>query len=90
MGNRTVALIAGGWSREREVSLQSGAFVYDNLDKDKYEVRRYDPKFDLDMLIRDSKEIDIARKEKTAVFRDCLTSWMFRTWAQAFWQAHWQ
>jgi D-alanine-D-alanine ligase len=60
MGKRTVALIAGGWSREREVSLQSGAFVYDSLDKDKYEVRRYDPRSDLDMLIRDSKEIDVA------------------------------
>ncbi|UCE33457.1 MAG: D-alanine--D-alanine ligase [Deltaproteobacteria bacterium] len=60
MGKRTVALIAGGWSREREVSLQSGAFVYESLDKDKYEVRRYDPKSDLAMLIRDSKEIDIA------------------------------
>ena len=60
MSKRTVALIAGGWSREREVSLQSGAFVYESLDKDKYEVRRYDPKSDLDVLIRDSKEIDIA------------------------------
>ena len=60
MGKRTVALIAGGWSREREVSLQSGAFVYESLDKDKYEVRRYDPRSDLDILIRDSKEIDIA------------------------------
>ena len=60
MGKRTVALIAGGWSREREVSLQSGAFVYESLDKDKYEVRRYDPKSDLAMLMRDSKEIDIA------------------------------
>jgi D-alanine-D-alanine ligase len=60
MGKRTVALIAGGWSREREVSLQSGAFVYESLDKDKYEVRQYDPKSDLAMVIRDSKEIDIA------------------------------
>ena len=60
MSKRTVALIAGGWSREREVSLQSGAFVYESLDKDKYEVRRYDPKSDLDRLIRDCKEIDIA------------------------------
>jgi len=60
MSKRTVALIARGWSREREVSLQSGAFVYESLDKDKYEVRRYDPKSDLDRLIRDCKEIDIA------------------------------
>ncbi len=60
MGKRIVALIAGGWSREREVSLESGAFVYESLDKDKYEVRRYDPKSDLAMVIRDSKQIDIA------------------------------
>jgi len=60
MGKRIVALIAGGWSREREVSLQSGALVYENLDKDKYDVRQYDPKTDLATVVRDSKEMDIA------------------------------
>ena len=60
MGKLRVALIAGGWSREREVSLKSGESVYNNLDRDKYEVNRYDPREDLIELIRDSKNIDIA------------------------------
>jgi len=60
MGKRRVALIAGGWSREREISLKSGEFVYKNLDKAKYQVERYDPRSDLVRLIHDSKNIDIA------------------------------
>jgi len=60
MAKRSVALIAGGWSREREISLRSGEFVYENLDKAKYEVERYDPRSDLVRLIHDSKNIDIA------------------------------
>jgi len=60
MGKLRVALIAGGWSREREISLKSGEFVYNGLDKDKYEVKRYDPSKDLLELIKDSKNIDLA------------------------------
>jgi D-alanine-D-alanine ligase len=60
MGKLRVALIAGGWSWEREVSLKSGQHVYDNLDKDKYEVRRYDPSKDLLRLIEESKNLDLA------------------------------
>ncbi|MEX1327639.1 MAG: D-alanine--D-alanine ligase, partial [Desulfobacterales bacterium] len=47
MKKLTVALLAGGISSEREVSLQSGDQVYEALDKDKYQIRRYDPKTDL-------------------------------------------
>lgn len=54
-----VALISGGWSREREISLKSGESVYNALDKDKYEVRKYDPSKDLIKLIQDSKNIDL-------------------------------
>ena len=59
MGKLRVALIAGGWSREREISLKSGESVYNALDKGKYEVKRYDPSKDLITLIQDSKDIDI-------------------------------
>jgi D-alanine-D-alanine ligase len=54
-----IALISGGWSREREVSLKSGDAVYGALDKDKYEVHRYDPRDDLLTLIQDSGHIDL-------------------------------
>jgi len=60
MGKLRLALIAGGWSLEREISLKSGQHVYDNLDKDKYEVRRYDPSKDLLRLIEESKNLDLA------------------------------
>ena len=54
-----IALISGGWSRKREVSLKSGDAVYGALDKDKYEVRRYDPRDDLIGLIQNSEHIDL-------------------------------
>ncbi|MFO8165796.1 MAG: D-alanine--D-alanine ligase family protein [Thermodesulfobacteriota bacterium] len=60
MGKLRVALIAGGWSREREISLKSGKYVYDNLDKNKYEVKRYDPSDDLLKLMRESENFDLA------------------------------
>ena len=60
MGKLRVALIAGGWSREREISLKSGEYVYNNLDKDKYEVMKYDPSKDLLRLIKESENIDLA------------------------------
>ena len=55
-----VALLSGGISSEREVSLKSGAQVYAALDKTKYHITRYDPKTDLPLLIRDAAHIDIA------------------------------
>ena len=56
----TVALLSGGISSEREVSLHSGQQVYEALDKQKYDVRRYDPKTDLPRLLADAGQIDIA------------------------------
>jgi D-alanine-D-alanine ligase len=55
-----LALLSGGISSEREVSLNSGNQVYDALDKDKYEIVRYDPKFDLARLVADADGIDAA------------------------------
>jgi len=55
-----LALIAGGKSSEREVSLKSGTQVYQALNKDKYDIRRYDPLTDLGRLVQDAKELDAA------------------------------
>jgi D-alanine-D-alanine ligase len=60
MPKLTVALLSGGISSEREVSLHSGDQVYHALDKEKYDVRRYDPKTDLAKLVEDSSRIDVA------------------------------
>jgi D-alanine-D-alanine ligase len=56
----TVALLAGGKSAEREVSLKSGEQVFQTLDKARYEVLRYDPRDDLPRLARDASSIDVA------------------------------
>ena len=55
-----VALIAGGLSGEREVSMKSGDAVERALDPKKYEVRRYDPREDLGLLLKNSGNIDLA------------------------------
>jgi D-alanine-D-alanine ligase len=60
MKKLTVALLSGGVSSEREVSLHSGDQVYEALDKKKYHVLRYDPKTDLPRLVNDASRIDIA------------------------------
>ena len=60
MEKLTLALLSGGISSEREVSLNSGEQVYEALDKDKYDIRRYDPKTDLPRLIQDASQIDAA------------------------------
>jgi D-alanine-D-alanine ligase len=56
----TVALLSGGTSTEREVSIRSGNEVFRALDRETYEVRRYDPKTDLPRLLADARKIDIA------------------------------
>jgi D-alanine-D-alanine ligase len=60
MGKMTIALLAGGISSEREISLSSGDQVYDALDKEKYNIIRYDPKTDLARLVEDAPGIDAA------------------------------
>ncbi|HKK99467.1 MAG TPA: D-alanine--D-alanine ligase [Desulfotignum sp.] len=55
-----LALLAGGISSERSVSLNSGNQVFDALDKDRYEILRYDPKTDLQKLVMDASAIDAA------------------------------
>jgi len=55
-----IALLSGGISSERDVSLASGDQVFDALDKTKYNVVRYDPKTDLPKLTAEAKSIDVA------------------------------
>jgi D-alanine-D-alanine ligase len=49
-----VALLRGGKSGEREVSLQSGAAVLANLDRGRFTVSEYDPATDLSSLVSDA------------------------------------
>lgn len=56
----TVALISGGLSAEREVSLAGGEQIYRALDKEKYRILRYDPKTDLAKIVADASRIDTA------------------------------
>jgi D-alanine-D-alanine ligase len=60
MKKLTIALLSGGNSSEREVSLASGDQVYEALDKQRYTVLRYDPKTDLNRLVADASRIDAA------------------------------
>ena len=55
-----IALLAGGTSGEREVSLSGAAGVEKALDKDKFDVRRFDPATDLAALTASADEIDFA------------------------------
>lgn len=55
-----LALLSGGVSTEREVSLNSGKQVFEALNKEKYEITQYDPKFDLQKLVMDASNIDAA------------------------------
>ena len=55
-----LALLSGGISSEREVSLNSGKQVFEALDKEKYAITHYDPKTDLEKLVRDANEIEAA------------------------------
>ncbi|MGD8971272.1 MAG: D-alanine--D-alanine ligase [Desulfobacterales bacterium] len=60
MKKLTVALLSGGISSEREVSLSSGKQVFEALDKEKYTILRYDPKTDLQRLVADAPKIEAA------------------------------
>ena len=60
MKKLNLALLSGGVSTERQVSLNSGDQVYAALDKKKYNVVRYDPKTDLKRLVADAPQIDVA------------------------------
>lgn len=60
MGKIRLALIAGGVSGEREVSLNGAKGVEKALDPEKYAVVRYDPATDLARIAADAPHIDVA------------------------------
>jgi D-alanine-D-alanine ligase len=60
MAKKRIALIAGGWSGEREISIKSGQAVLKAFDRNKYDVEWYDPRDDLDKLIEKKRRIDLA------------------------------
>ena len=60
MKKLNVALLAGGCSVERDISIKSGDAVYEALNRNKYTVWRYDPKDDLDRLFQDRGSLDLA------------------------------
>ena len=60
MGKIRLALIAGGVSGEREVSLNGAKGVEKALDPEKYAVVRYDPATDLARIAADAPDIDVA------------------------------
>lgn len=55
-----LALLSGGDTPEREVSLNSGNQVFDALDKTKYDIVRFDPKTDLQQIVENAATIDVA------------------------------
>ncbi len=59
-GRVHIALLAGGNSGEREVSLKGAATVAAALDKEKFQVTRYDPCTDLEKLAANARQIDFA------------------------------
>ncbi|MBM9511710.1 D-alanine--D-alanine ligase family protein [Desulfogranum marinum] len=60
MAKIRLALIAGGKSDEREVSLNGAAGVEKELDGNKYDVIRYDPATDLETIAHNAENIDVA------------------------------
>ena len=55
-----LALLCGGRSAERKVSLAGAREIEKALDPNRYYIRRYDPATDLDRLIRDAPGLDVA------------------------------
>lgn len=61
MAKVKLALLVGGVSGERDVSLNTGKMIYKALNKEKYEITKYDPKTDLRLFCIDvmDGEVDI-------------------------------
>jgi len=61
MRKKRICLLFGGCSSEREISISSADAVYEALNKDKYEILRYDARDDLQKFINDifAKKFDL-------------------------------
>ncbi|HMK66789.1 MAG TPA: D-alanine--D-alanine ligase [Thermodesulfobacteriota bacterium] len=55
-----LALLVGGKSNEREISLKSGAEVQKALNPERYQIQVYDLKTDLQRLVAEAPQIDVA------------------------------
>jgi D-alanine-D-alanine ligase len=55
-----LALLCGGRSAERDVSLAGAREVEKAFDPGRYDITRYDPATDLDRLVRDTPHLDVA------------------------------
>ena len=60
MTKKNIAVIFGGTSGEREVSIKSAKSVIDGLNREKYEVFSYDVPNDLEKFLNEYKTIDVA------------------------------
>jgi D-alanine-D-alanine ligase len=60
MPKTKLALLSGGISSEREVSLNSGNQVFEALNKERFNITRYDPATDLQQLVENAENIDVA------------------------------
>lgn len=56
---KRIGVLAGGWSREREISLKSGQKVFESLKKQGFNVSSIDVKRDLAYILRE-EEIEVA------------------------------
>lgn len=54
-----IALLCGGFSAEREISIKTGRNILKNLDKKKYQVFLFDPKTELEKFIKAGKRRQI-------------------------------
>ncbi len=96
MNKIRLALIAGGTSGEREVSLRGAAGVEQALNKDKYEVVRYDPATDLARLAADAPKLDAAFillhgiGGEDGTVQGCWNCSAFPTKAPGFWAVRWR
>lgn len=54
-----VAVLSGGWSKERSVSIKSGKAVVSALNNGKYDIVSLDPKEDLNILWKQRNEVDL-------------------------------
>lgn len=56
----SIAVLAGGSSPEKDFSYQSGITIFQNLDRKKYNVKIYDPAYDLVEIAKNKDSIDLA------------------------------
>lgn len=61
MSKLRVALLSGGWSAEREISIKTGEMIAKSLDRKKYQVSLFDPASDFLKFVKaaSAKKIDI-------------------------------